>query len=40
MLLVVGATGLLGGMIAQLLLAQGRDVRILVRMQRDFKGAQ
>jgi NADH dehydrogenase len=31
MILVIGATGLLGGMIAQRLLAEGRDVRILVR---------
>ena len=31
MILVVGATGLLGGMIARRLLAQGREVRILVR---------
>jgi uncharacterized protein YbjT (DUF2867 family) len=31
MILIVGATGMLGGMIAQQLLAQGRDVRILVR---------
>ncbi|MCP4212920.1 MAG: SDR family oxidoreductase [Halieaceae bacterium] len=31
MILVVGATGMLGGMITQQLLAQGKDVRILVR---------
>ena len=31
MILVVGATGLLGGAITQILLAQSRDVRILVR---------
>jgi uncharacterized protein YbjT (DUF2867 family) len=31
MILVVGATGLLGGMITRQLLEQGRDVRILVR---------
>ncbi len=31
MILVVGATGQLGGLIAQLLLAQGKEVRILVR---------
>jgi len=31
MILVVGATGLVGGMIARTLLDQGRDVRILVR---------
>ncbi len=31
MILVVGATGMLGGMIAQQLLAQGKEVRILVR---------
>jgi uncharacterized protein YbjT (DUF2867 family) len=31
MILVVGATGILGGMITQQLLAQGKEVRILVR---------
>ncbi len=31
MILVVGATGRLGGAIVQTLLAQGRSVRILVR---------
>jgi uncharacterized protein YbjT (DUF2867 family) len=31
MILIVGATGLLGGMITQQLLAQGQEVRILVR---------
>ena len=31
MILVVGATGMLGGMITQQLLAQGKEVRILVR---------
>jgi uncharacterized protein YbjT (DUF2867 family) len=31
MILVVGATGILGGMITQRLLGEGRDVRILVR---------
>ena len=31
MILVVGATGTLGGMITRRLLAQGREVRILVR---------
>ena len=31
MMLVVGATGLLGGLITQQLLAQGQEVRILVR---------
>ena len=31
MILVVGATGILGGLIAQRLLGEGRDVRILVR---------
>jgi uncharacterized protein YbjT (DUF2867 family) len=31
MILVVGATGILGGMITQRLLEQDRDVRILVR---------
>ena len=31
MILVVGATGMLGGMITQQLLIQGKDVRILIR---------
>jgi uncharacterized protein YbjT (DUF2867 family) len=31
MILVVGATGQLGGLITRRLLADGRDVRILVR---------
>jgi uncharacterized protein YbjT (DUF2867 family) len=31
MILIVGATGILGGMITQRLLAEGKDVRILVR---------
>ena len=31
MILVVGATGILGGMITRQLLEEGRDVRILVR---------
>ena len=31
MILIVGATGILGGMIAQRLLGEGKDVRILVR---------
>ncbi|RIK26637.1 MAG: hypothetical protein DCC55_39855, partial [Chloroflexi bacterium] len=31
MILIVGATGLLGGVITQQLLAQGKEVRILVR---------
>jgi len=31
MILIAGATGMLGGMITQQLLAQGKDVRILVR---------
>jgi len=36
MILVVGATGLVGGMIARTLLDQGRDVRILVRPGSDY----
>src|SRR5919202_1662541 len=36
MLLVVGATGLLGGMIAQRLLDSGQQVRILVRPGSDY----
>ena len=31
MILVVGSTGILGGMITQRLLREGRDVRILLR---------
>jgi nucleoside-diphosphate-sugar epimerase len=31
MILVAGATGILGGMITQRLLGEGREVRILVR---------
>ncbi len=31
MILIVGATGILGGMITQKLLAEGKDVRVLVR---------
>lgn len=33
MILVVGATGMLGGAITQLLLARGERVRILIRPQ-------
>jgi uncharacterized protein YbjT (DUF2867 family) len=36
-ILVVGATGYLGGMITQKLLAQGQDVRILVRTHSDYQ---
>jgi uncharacterized protein YbjT (DUF2867 family) len=36
-ILVVGATGYLGGMITQKLLAQGQDVRILVRPHSDYQ---
>lgn len=36
MILVVGATGRLGGLIARRLLADGRAVRILVRAQSDY----
>jgi uncharacterized protein YbjT (DUF2867 family) len=38
MILVVGATGVVGGLIAQRLLEQGKEVRILVR--RDSVSAQ
>jgi uncharacterized protein YbjT (DUF2867 family) len=31
MILIIGATGVLGGIITQRLLAEGRDMRILVR---------
>ena len=31
MILIVGATGILGGMITQRLLGEGKDVHILVR---------
>ena len=37
MILVVGATGLLGGTIARRLLADGRPVRVLVRPQSDYQ---
>jgi uncharacterized protein YbjT (DUF2867 family) len=37
MILVVGATGRLGGMIAHRLLADGRPVRVLVRPQSDYQ---
>jgi uncharacterized protein YbjT (DUF2867 family) len=37
MILVVGSTGLLGGMIARSLLKQGKDVRVLVREGSDFQ---
>ena len=36
MILIVGATGVLGGMIARRLLEQGRPVRILVRQGSDY----
>ncbi|MBX2999989.1 MAG: SDR family oxidoreductase [Caldilineaceae bacterium] len=38
MILIVGATGLLGGMITQQLLAQGKEVRILVRHNSPSEG--
>jgi uncharacterized protein YbjT (DUF2867 family) len=38
MILVVGATGILGGMIARGLLAQGKEVRILVRHDSPSEG--
>src|SRR3954454_15187016 len=37
MILVVGATGMLGGMITRQLLAQGQPVRILVRSRSDYQ---
>jgi uncharacterized protein YbjT (DUF2867 family) len=37
MILVVGATGNLGGRVARMLLAQGQPVRILVRPQTDYQ---
>ena len=37
MILIVGATGYLGGMIARHLLAQGREVRALVRAGSDYR---
>jgi uncharacterized protein YbjT (DUF2867 family) len=37
MILVVGATGRLGGQIAHRLLGDGRDVRVLVRPQSDYQ---
>jgi uncharacterized protein YbjT (DUF2867 family) len=37
MILVVGATGLVGGMIARLLLEQGKDVRVLVRSGANYQ---
>ena len=37
MILVVGATGYLGGMITRRLLAQGREVRVLVRPGSDYR---
>lgn len=38
MILVVGATGMLGNLIARRLLHQGRDVRVLVRPDSDYGG--
>jgi uncharacterized protein YbjT (DUF2867 family) len=38
LILIVGATGLLGGMITQQLLAQGKEVRILVRHNSPSEG--
>jgi uncharacterized protein YbjT (DUF2867 family) len=38
MILIVGATGLLGGMITQQLLAQDKEVRILVRHNSPSEG--
>jgi NADH dehydrogenase len=38
MILVVGATGLVGGMIARGLLAKGKSVRALVRESSDYRG--
>jgi uncharacterized protein YbjT (DUF2867 family) len=37
MILVVGATGTLGGRVARMLLAQGQPVRMLVRPQSDYE---
>jgi uncharacterized protein YbjT (DUF2867 family) len=37
MILIVGATGFLGGMITRRLLAQGREVRVLVRPGSDYR---
>jgi uncharacterized protein YbjT (DUF2867 family) len=37
MILVVGATGNLGGRVARMLLAQGRPIRMLVRPQSDYQ---
>jgi len=37
MILIVGATGNLGGIVTQMLLAQGRPVRILVRPQSNYQ---
>ena len=37
MILIVGATGNLGGAVARMLLAQGQPVRILVRPQSDYQ---
>ncbi len=37
MILVVGATGHLGGAVTRMLLAQGQPVRILVRPQSDYQ---
>ncbi|MGI9190140.1 MAG: SDR family oxidoreductase [Longimicrobiaceae bacterium] len=40
MILVVGATGQLGGMITRLLRSQGEDVRVLVRGDSDYAGLE
>jgi uncharacterized protein YbjT (DUF2867 family) len=37
MILVVGATGTLGGRVARMLLAQGQPVRILARSQSNYQ---
>ena len=37
MILIVGATGYLGGMITRRLLAQGRLMRVLVRASSDYR---
>ena len=37
MILIVGATGYLGGIITRRLLAQGREVRLLVRPGSDYR---